>query len=1145
MLPEALKHFNKHSHNNILRIYKAGPGTCGLTVTELLAAGKNVVLVVPGGAELSEQKALLELMSSGAGNAFPRSPWAVFPAFTAKDTDLVLWAARWAALYRLSTGMGARCALLTVDNLLQKWPPPDVLTHNHLRLVKGENLFLDDLLEQLVRWGFSRENMVSRPGEMAVRGDILDIFAPGYKHPLRFEFFGDTLEDLRLFHSESQRSVADLQEAVLLPVSPALLTEPLTRAACARWKHLKSIGELDKKAHEFLQKKITQADGDIFPGLFYENAVSLRQWFPQNTIWLLYSAGKLPAKLEDEQWKWSAHLDEEAEIKGVKLPQFRILENLQRAKESWINAEQIHFEDLVVGEKKHGIDLPEKKIHDYTDIFWQPEDKKRPWQSLTKALKTWQRERPQTILSFHSKASCKKFLHLAEQDGIHPATEYTINGKGLYALVSPFRSGLDLVWKNMYILSEDVLQPVQGKTYRSRQAKDFVGLRTHADLNPDDLLVHRDWGLGRFGGLHRMRFGDVPGDYLLLFFAGDDKLYLPVDRLNVIQRYKGPEGAAPVLDKLGGSTWAKTKSKAQKAIEKVAAELVEMYAWRKVAKGFSYESLSHDYAEFEASFGFEETPDQEAAIRAVMGDMEQAEPMDRLVCGDVGFGKTEVAMRAAFRAAMAGRQVILLCPTTVLAEQHFQNFKRRMAHFPINVSMLSRFVSPKEQKTIVDRAAKGLVDILIGTHRLLSKDVHMPNLALLVLDEEQRFGVKHKERIKGLRKDIDVLTLTATPIPRTLQLSLSGVRGLSVMETPPIDRKPVQTALLERDDTTLKTIVKRELDREGQVFWVHNRVRSLPLTMEYVQRLVPHARVGMAHGQMRERELEEAIHQFWHGELDILVCTAIIESGLDFPKANTLIVDQAHMFGLGQLYQLRGRVGRSHRQAYAYFVIPSLARLPEVSRKRLQVVLDMDYLGAGFKVAMEDLRLRGAGNILGEAQSGTMAKVGLDLYLEMLDQEVRRLRGQKQTKETSPELRILFEAHIPEEYIPDTHERLRYYRTLSAVKEPALLEDLVNEIRDRFGPLPLPLKRFIAVLDIKHLLAKLQVTSAELAKGRAVLTFSKDTSVVSPHKLVEFVQDNANQVRFLPTGKLELRVQSQGIRQGLEAIEKLLCTFVA
>ncbi|MBU1247957.1 MAG: transcription-repair coupling factor, partial [Proteobacteria bacterium] len=624
-----------------------------------------------------------------------------------------------------------------------------------------------------------------------------------------------------------------------------------------------------------------------------------------------------------------------------------------------------------------------------------------------------------------------------------------------------------------------------------------------------------------------------------------DRLYLPVDRINLVQRYKGPEGASPALDRLGGGRWNKATEKARKAIEKIARDLVEMYARRKVSKGYSYGPPDELYREFESTFGFDETPDQEKAVRDVLLDMSLDEPMDRLVCGDVGFGKTEVALRAAFRAACEGKQVALLCPTTVLAEQHYQTFRQRMEPFPVKVAMLSRFVPKARQKTILEAARRGEVDVLIGTHRLLSKDVELPNLGLMILDEEQRFGVKHKERMKKMRQDIDVLALTATPIPRTLQLSLSGIRKLSVIETPPLDRKPVETALVERDEAMLRTVLKRELERGGQVFWVHNRVQGLARVTEFVAKLAPDARIGMAHGQMNERELEDTIHGFWHRELDILVCTAIIESGLDFPNANTLIVDQAQMFGLGQLYQLRGRVGRSERQAYAYFVVPSLDQLPQISKRRLRIILDMDYLGAGFKVAMEDLRLRGAGNILGEVQSGQIARVGLDLFLEMLEEEVRRIRGEAPRSHADPELSLLFAAHLPAGYIPDARERLHYYRALSTASGEVDRVELAAELRDRFGPLPEPVANFMAVLALKETLKVLSAARAELFPGRASISWDAEGQGIPAEHLLEWIEPRERMVRLKPPGTVEIRFpKGATVPDGIEFVRAELDALV-
>ncbi len=1108
-----------------LRVFKSGYASQAFAGRALMDRGVSPVFIVPGAREFRELSALSELLSPREQDQYLpvwERDWIGFPPYLPKTPGPEEWGARWACLYALMYGSKPSGILLTVDNLLPLWPSPDTLRNCWLPLSRGEDMSPELVMEQLVSWGYRRKKMVSVCGDMSMRGDILDIFAPGYQHPVRLEFFGDSLEEIRVFDLSSQRSMADLLEVILLPVSPGVSTEEYAEPARQLWRRLRTSGEIGSTEEHDLGERLSQSDGYIWPGLFYENACGLEDYFPSSAKYILSVGGELRGRLEDQEQAWVDFIAVQSRDHGRKWPRRFIVRGEETARMAWQGREQLVFEELVLGREKDGIDLPEQRIGEFGDLFWQPEQQRRPWASLMHGLKEWSRASRQTVLSFSSERSRKKFLSLAEPENIDFKTRYDMAQRGIFALVSPFKKGMELSWCQTRILGEDVLQPEPPKAH-VRTDKAFKGLDQYEDLVADDLLVHRDYGLSRFGGLHHLKIGDVPNDYLLLLFDGDDRLYLPVDRLKLIQRYKGPEGALPSLDKLGGSRWKKATARVRKAIEKIAHELVEMYALRKVGKGFSYGPLDEMYWDFETTFGFEETPDQDKAIKDVFEDMERPEPMDRLVCGDVGFGKTEVALRASFRAALEGKQTALLCPTTVLAEQHYQTFTRRMEGFPVRVGMLSRFVSRKHQKTVLESAARGEVDILIGTHRLLSKDVELPNLGLLILDEEQRFGVKHKERLKQFRKNIDVLTLSATPIPRTLQLSLSGVRGLSVIETPPQDRKPVETAIVERDKEVLKNVLQRELDRGGQVFWVYNRVNGLERVAEFVRELAPEARVGMAHGQMTEKALEETMHKYWHGELDVLVCTAIVESGLDFPNANTLVVDQAQMFGLGQLYQIRGRVGRSERQAYAYFVVPSVDNLQETVRKRLRIILDLDYLGAGFKVAMEDLRLRGAGNILGEAQSGQIAKVGLELFLEMLEEEVRRVRGEKQARATDPELNFVFEAHIPGDYLTDSRERLRYYKALSAAGSDRELKELEAEIRDRFGVLPEQLETFLGILELKLMLSRLQVERAELYPGRAVLSWGDDVQVLNPQDLIAWVADRQDTTRMLPPSKLEVR----------------------
>lgn len=1139
MLPKEISQFLARTADH-LRIFKSGQGTQALIAQTLVSKGENVVLLVPGPRELHEVRALLHLLSE-AGERPSQSPrptwertWCWLPPMEVREPQASSWSAIWPCLYALAKGGRGRGIILTADNLLTKWPSPKVADLATMSLRQGEDLSPDMILEQATSWGYRREGMVTAPGEMAMRGDILDIFAPGYDQPLRLEFFGDTLEQIRLFDPSSQRSKADLKTAVILPVAPAILAGAHPQEAMGHWDHLKTTGQISEQIRDDLRRHLAEHNGFIFPGLYYPKAVNLKAYFAPDSIYLLSGATDLRSRVEEAHWSWQEYLDDIKRDRRRVITESVLVWPEAEARKVWTEGRQVLFESLVLGQKKDGLDLPEKSLEQFSDLFWQPEQRNRPWSALVKALQDWRSSSSQTVLSFHTERGRKKFLALAEQEGISFSTEYSLDAKGLFALVSPLKKGMELPWAGVRILSEDILQPPKDKSLVATD-RSFKGMASYSDLRSGDLLVHRDYGLGRFGGLERLTIGDVANDYLLIRFDGEDKLFLPVDRLRLVQKYQGPEGVEPALDSLRGTRWKHAKERARKAIEKIAQELVEMYAYRKVAKGYAYGRVNELYWEFEATFGFEETPDQAKAIRDVIMDMERAEPMDRLVCGDVGFGKTEVAMRAAFRAVLDGKQVALLCPTTVLAEQHYLNFKHRMQGFPVSVAMLSRFVPKVKQKATLQAAERGQVDIIIGTHRMLSSDVVLPNLGLLILDEEQRFGVKHKERLKELKKNVDCLTLTATPIPRTLQLSLSGIRGLSVIETPPVDRKPVETALIERDEGMLKTIVAREIERGGQVFWVHNRVQSLAGAEDYVRKLAPNARVGRAHGQMPERQLEETIHQFWHGELDILVCTAIIESGLDFPNANTMVVDQAHMFGLGQLYQLRGRVGRSDRQAYAYFVVPSLDTISDLARKRLQVILDMDYLGAGFQVAMEDLRLRGAGNILGEAQSGQIAKVGLDLYLEMLEEEVQRLKGEERHETIEPEINFVFPAHIPEKFILDPGERLRYYRALSAARSDDAMSEIAGEMRDRFGHIPPELDNFLAVLSLKRTLTSLQVVRADLFPGRAMLAFHQANQVVAPEQLLFWLQSRQSWAKLLPPNKLETRIgENVSISKGLE-----------
>jgi transcription-repair coupling factor (superfamily II helicase) len=655
------------------------------------------------------------------------------------------------------------------------------------------------------------------------------------------------------------------------------------------------------------------------------------------------------------------------------------------------------------------------------------------------------------------------------------------------------------------VLTESDIFGARRRSLRQPKYQRGAALTAFTDLAVGDLVVHEDHGIGRYLGLRTMRVGDRDGDFLLLEYAEGNQLYLPVERLDLVSKYLGGDEGAARLDRLGGAAWQRVKESVRAALREMAEGLLKLYAQRAVTAGHAFATDTPWQREFEAAFRFEETADQLRAIEDVKRDMERERPMDRLVAGDVGYGKTEVALRAAFKAVAEGFQVAVLVPTTVLAQQHWSTFSDRFAPFPARVELLSRFRSPKEQKGVVAGLARGTVDVVIGTHRLLGKDVAFKNLGLLVVDEEHRFGVAHKERMKQLRASVDVLALTATPIPRTLYMSLAGVRDMSVIETAPLNRLPVETFVRRFSKAGIKEALERELGRGGQVFFVHNRVQSLPSMVRFIQELVPDARVTMGHGQMRERELEATMVKFVSGQADILVSTAIVESGLDIPASNTIIVNRADRFGLAQLYQLRGRVGRERQQAYAYLLVPADGRVDEQAQRRLRALQELTELGSGFRLALRDLEIRGAGNLLGAAQHGHIAAVGYDLYSKLLAEAVRELGGDQAPPSLEPVVSVSAEGFLPDDYVPEVNQRLALYKRLAGAVSEGEVDDLGAELADRFGPLPAAAARLLDIVRLRVAARELGIEKVEAGEGRALVTFSPATSI-NPARLVRVIQ---------------------------------------
>jgi transcription-repair coupling factor (superfamily II helicase) len=764
--------------------------------------------------------------------------------------------------------------------------------------------------------------------------------------------------------------------------------------------------------------------------------------------------------------------------------------------------------------------------------------------SLTEALARWRAEGFRVRLVVADEHQAEHLRQILRDHDAEVPIAGALDGSESSAIVAgECSAGFMISAVGLVLLTEAEIFGARRRSLRRPKYQRGAALTAFTDLEVGDLVVHEDHGIGRYLGLRTMSVGDREGDFLQLEYAEGGRLYVPVERLDLVSKYLGGDAGAAKLDRMGGASWQRVKESVRAALREMAEGLLKLYAQRALAEGHSFTCDSPWQREFEASFRFEETPDQLRAIQEVKGDMQAGRPMDRLVAGDVGYGKTEVALRAAFKAVGDGYQVAVLVPTTVLAQQHWSTFTDRFSPFPAKVELLSRFRSPKEQKAVVEGLRQGTVDVVIGTHRLLSKDVAFKNLGLMIIDEEHRFGVAHKERMKQLRASVDVLALTATPIPRTLYMSLSGVRDMSVIETPPLDRLPIETVVRRFSKAVIKEALERELGRGGQVFFVHNRVQSLVSMTRFIQELVPQARVIMGHGQMGERELEATMVRFVSGQADILVSTAIVESGLDIPASNTIIINRADRFGLAQLYQLRGRVGRERLQAYCYLLVPADGRVDEQAQRRLRALQELTELGSGFKLALRDLEIRGAGNLLGAQQHGHIAAVGYDLYSKLLAEAVQELKGDRTGVAVEPVISVQVEGFLPEEYVPEVNQRLALYKRLAGAASADELADLRSELLDRFGPLPEPAEQLIDIVRIRIEARALGIERLEAGEGKAVITFAPGTAV-QPEHLVSAIQASRGRLRMRREFTLEATIARGGWAAVRDSLLGVLAGFV-
>ena len=1044
----------------------------------------TTILVVPSDADVETMTADSRFFATAlAGWSDPEVERLVLP-FPSHEVDpyrglaphFDVASARARALHALASGQ-ARLVIASAAALLPKVSTPERLGTVSLTITSGTEISPVDLGDLLTAAGYTRQDPVDETGEFCIRGGVVDLYPAGAAHPVRLEFVGDTIESVRTYDPASQRSIAALDQIGIVPLQELITQDDVPdRSATifdylARTPPIALVSEPDEvRAH--VKKTLEQIASS------YEETLTKGNRVPAPADLLVAAADVIgwldgATSLEtlaiaaENGGSGTAHISCQPAIEFAgRLPEF--VAEIRRGRQ---RGDTVVFVAHTQGRAERTIEL----LAEY-EIFAVP---------------------------------------IERAEDAHAASVLVAVGH----LSRGFRlpdAALQL-WAETDVFEED------RKAHERRRSAARTFLSDFRDLKVGDLVVHVDHGIGVFVGLKRIDVGVEHQEFMELRYAGDDKLFVPVERLDLVQKYTG--ASRPALDKLGGTTWEKAKTRVKKAMRDMAEELLKLYAARKAMPGFAFSPDSHWQQEFEDAFEWELTPDQQTAIADIKGDLETPTPMDRLLCGDVGYGKTEVAMRAAFKAVMDGKQAAFLAPTTVLAFQHMKTLKTRFAAFPVRIEMVSRFRTKQEQKQVLADLAAGKVEIIVGTHRLLSKDVQFRDLGLLVVDEEQRFGVAHKERIKQIRKRVDVLTMTATPIPRTLNMSLAGIRDMSIIETPPRDRLAIQTNVVKFDQAVISRAIRTEMERGGQVYFVHNRVESIYSLGNLIARLVPEARLGIAHGQMSEDALERVMVDFVAHQYDVLLATTIIENGLDIPNANTIIINRADRYGLAQLYQLRGRVGRSDRRAYAYLLIPPEESLSPVAKKRLAAIREFSDLGSGFRVAALDLEIRGAGNLLGGEQSGHIEAVGFDMYMKLLEQTIKELKGEEIEDEIRANVNLRVDLRIDESYIPDMNQRLTVYRRMAAVRTDEELRRLIAEVRDRYGAPPASVENLAEYAAIRLLADRIGVESLDREGHLVVLKFRADAKL-DPNWLFRVVQSRGD-VTLVPPGTLKLDLRKE------------------
>ncbi|KAB3531872.1 transcription-repair coupling factor [Alkaliphilus serpentinus] len=1026
-------------------------------------------------------------------------------------------------LERLSRG-GNYIVVASIEALQLKITEAKEYKKHYIHFEVGESINLDRLNEIFLHQGYKRVDMVEVRGEYSIRGGIIDVYPASEELPFRIELFDDEVDSIRRFNPETQKSVDKKDSVRVYPATEIIIeNQDLQIIEDRLSKELnktaeKLVGEgqqkLIDKFNEIKEKlrnhMVFQGRNLLLPYLEGREA-SLLDYLVKNSLIILDEPRRIRESAEAVTEEFRDNFQTLLERGEVLPSQGRLLYSYDE-----LVAKITKFPSATMNIlPKYNPDFQPREVVNFISRGVQNYNSKIEF--LVEELKTLQYKGYKIALLPGTKERALRLLELLKERGIKAtfvvSPQEDLQSGQIVIMQGSLQNGFEYVSSKYMLITDGEIYGVHKKKKHQEKRKDAAPIKSFIDLQPGDFVVHEGHGIGKYIGIEELRVEGIKKDYLKIRYSGEDHLYVPTDQMDLIQKYIGSDENPPKLNKLGGVEWTKTKAKVKKAIEDMAEDLLKLYAEREKSKGYAFSEDTEWQKQFEDLFPYEETPDQLKSINEVKGDMEKERPMDRLLCGDVGYGKTEVAIRAAFKAAMEGKQVAFLVPTTILAQQHYNTFAQRFSGFPLRVEMLSRFKTPAQQRAILENLRTGNVDILIGTHRILSKDISFKDLGLLIIDEEQRFGVKHKENLKQLKKNIDVLTLTATPIPRTLHMAMIGIRDMSVIEDPPEERYPVQTYVMAHSDDIIKDSIAREIARGGQIYYVFNRVQGIHQMAAKIGHMVPNARIGVGHGQMSERQLENLMIEYYQGMYDVLVCTTIIETGLDIPNVNTIIIHDADKLGLSQLYQLRGRVGRSNRQAYAYLMYEKNKALSEVAEKRLKAIKDFTEFGSGFKIAMRDLEIRGAGNLLGGEQHGHMAAIGYDLYVKLLEETVGSLKGEtvEHFEETTIDLSV--NAYISEKYIINQSQKIEIYKKIASIRNKQDLYSIEEEIEDRFGDIPASVRNLLSISYIKALAKTLRITSINQKAGEITITF-KDGSMLMPENISEALFNYSRTLRF-------------------------------